>query len=434
VIPDWLVHPVPHQGVEGAALNAFVLLDVALIVALARVLGGLMVRIRQPRVVGEILAGVLLGPTLIGSDISEWIAPLEVRPMLGALATIALVMFMFIAGIEYDPTKIRGRAHQAGLLAVASVGLPALLGFPIAMVMHTGAYAGPEGSSFFVFALFIGAALSVTAFPVMAHILMERGQLNSRLGSLGIATTCIMSVLMFTYIAVAGAVATASGFSGLAVKLGLTAAIGVLSLVIVQPALARFLGTRMTGDELDPTGLAVVLTGMVVYGLLADRLGINALVGGFAWGLLITRDEAVRASIAAKVRDVSMSFFLPIFFAISGFATDLKQIDAGAVPVLVLFLGAAVVSKFIGAAPARTFGMSWRETWFLGALFNTRGLLVLVVGLIGLQAAIITPLTFTMIVVVALITNLMTLPIMEALSRSEHAVRPVARVAASENA
>src|SRR5947207_6323229 len=210
-----LLHPAAHnltnlpgQPPHTPTLIAYVLLDVFLIVALARILGGLMTRIGQPRVVGEILAGVLLGPTLLGADLSFFVSPAEARPVLSAIATIALVLFMFLAGVEYDTEVIRGRAGQAGMLAFLAVAIPALLGFPVAAIMHNATSAGPKVADFLPFALFIGASLAVTAFPVMAHILMERGQLNSKMGGLGVASTGIMSILMFLFIAFASSVAS----------------------------------------------------------------------------------------------------------------------------------------------------------------------------------------------------------------------------------
>ena len=408
-----LLHPAPHANVIGPTLVAYVLLDVFLIVALARVLGNLMTKIGQPRVVGEILAGVILGPTLLGKDLSFFLAPAESQVVLQAIATIALIAFMFLAGVEYDTNVIRGRAGQATTLAVSSVAIPALLGFPVAAAMHNATFAGAKGADFLPFALFIGAALAVTAFPVMAHILMERGQLNSPMGGLGIATTGIMSILMFAYIGFAAATASKS-YGSFAVKYVEAAIFVVGSFVLVRPLLARILPRMVRGGELSGSGIGLALSGMVLWGLIADRVGIQALVGGFIWGAIMPQDHAVRHTLAAKTKDFAMVFLLPIFFAFSGFKTDLKLVFHGnAVIPMILVLVAAVGGKFLAVAPARTFGLTWPETGILGALCNTRGLLVLVAGLIGLQAEIISPTTFTIIVIVALVTNLMTLPLLK---------------------
>jgi Kef-type K+ transport system membrane component KefB len=422
-MPYSLLTPAAPTNVSGATLIAYVLLDVFLIVVLARLLGTLMTRISQPRVVGEILAGVLLGPTLIGNDLSLWIAPAEARPVIATIATLALIMFMFLAGVEFDASTVAGRGKQAGILAVLAVAIPAAVGFPLAAVMHSSTYAGANGRSFLPFALFIGAALSVTAFPVMAHILMERGELNTKMGSLGVAATGLMSILMFLYIAFAGAVAS-GGFGSLLTKVALIVVFGLVSWFIAKPILARQLPQSLANGV--PTGqtMAIIFAGMVLYGLIGDRIGIHALVGGFVWGLILPSDRAFRIAVAAKIRDVAMIFLLPVFFALAGFSTDLKLLTPETFLIVLLVLLAAIGSKLLAVVPARAFGLEWREIGILGALFNTRGLLVLVVGLIGLNLEIITTITFTITVVVALVTNLLTLPLLNRFSR--RAVAPMA--------
>lgn len=407
---DWIDSLAPPTDVNGPVLVAYVLFDIFLIVILARVLGNLLAKIGQPRVVGEILAGILLGPTLLGETLSQVIAPLEARGALNALGTLALILFMFLAGAEFDMARIRGRVGQAGLLAFLCVAIPAVLGFPVASVLYTEAYAAP-GIDFLPFALLLGSALSVTAFPVMAHILMERGELNSPLGSLGVAAGGICSVLMFLYIAFAAATA-AGGFSRFLLNLGLIVTFGVVSWFVIRPFLARTLPSMFLNNVLSGTGVAIVFAGMVLYGLITHLLDINALVGGFVWGMILPVDHALRKHLADKVRDVALVLLLPVFFALAGFSTDLKLISPETFLALVVMLAAAIVGKFLAAVPAKIFGLSWHDVGILGALFNTRGLLVLVVGLIGLQLDIITTLTFTIFVVVALVTNLMTLPLL----------------------
>jgi Kef-type K+ transport system membrane component KefB len=267
------------------------------------------------------------------------------------------------------------------------------------------------------FALFIGAALSVTAFPVMAHILMERGELNSPIGSFAVATTGIMSVLMFTFIAFAAAVASAAGYGPLLAKLGLMVLFAVVSVLVMRPLLNRVYGEAGQTNELRGNQLAIAFGGMLLYALIAHQIGINALVGAFFWGLLLPNIRELREDIAGRMRDVAMVLFLPVFFAMAGFSTDLRLLTLETVPIIMLVLLAAIGGKFLSAAAATRFGYSWSEAGFLGALFNTRGLLVLVVGLIGRELEIITSLTFTVFVIVALTTNLMTLPLLNLFSR-----------------
>jgi Kef-type K+ transport system membrane component KefB len=408
-------------------VTAYVLLDIFLIVVLARLLGSLMEKIGQPRVVGEIIAGILLGPTLLGS-LSLVIAPAQARPIMGNVATVALIMFMFLAGVEFDASRVKGRVGQASLLAILSVAVPAALGFLVALVMHNDSFTGPAGDDFVAFALFIGASISVTAFPVMAHILMMRGELNSQMGSLGVATTAIMSILMFTYIALAGALASGAGPIAAVRQIVYIIIFAVVSWFVVRPLVGRWLAGASDAEG-RPTGngMAILFGGMVLYGLVGHLIGINALVGGFAWGLVLPADRRMREAISARVRDVAMVFLLPIFFAQAGFATDLKLLTPAALPALLVFLAASVAAKFVAAAPARAFGLSWRDVGVLGALLNTRGLLVLVAGLIGLQLEIINQLSFTVIVIMALVSNLMTLPLLKRFG----APRPAAGLAAA---
>ena len=413
---NWVQNLVPPNNLTGPILISYVLFDIFLIGVTARLMGNALVRIGQPRVVGEMMAGIMLGPTLLGQNLSEVITPMSVRPILNGIATLALIMFMFLAGIEYDVSKVKGRGVHAGLLALLSVAVPAILGFPLANAMHNGDFAGPAGQSLLPYALFIGAALSVTAFPVMAYILIERGELNSPMGALGIASAGLISVLMFTYIAFASAVASASGFGDLAINILLVIMFGVASWFIIRPLIARFFHPAIQQELIPGNALALISSGMVLFGLIAHLIGINALVGGFVWGLILPTDLKFRKAVAAKVQDIAMVFFLPIFFAMSGFSTDLKLITIPHLPVVFLVLLAAIGGKFLAAIPARALGLGWSEVGILGTLFNTRGLLVLVVGLIGLELEIITNLTFTIIVVVALITNLMTLPLLKLIS------------------
>jgi Kef-type K+ transport system membrane component KefB len=412
---NFLENLAPPENLSNATMVTYTLIDIFLIVVLARILGNLMTRISQPRVVGEILAGLILGPTLLGNNLSLTIAPVEVRPVLSTFATLALALFMFIAGVEFDQERVKGRVGQAGILAFSAIAVPALLGFPVASALASPAYMGPAADSVLPFALFIGAALSVTAFPVMAHILMERGELNTKMGSLGVASTGIMSVLMFSYIALAVTVASASGVTDFLIKIGLILLFGLATWFAVRPLVQRLL----PGDQVTGNGMAICFAGLTIYAAISHQLGINAMVGGFFFGLILPTNFPLRASISAKVKDIAMIYFLPIFFAMAGFQADLKLLTPATLPAVALVLLTAILAKFLAALPARAFKMSWPETGTLAALFNTRGLLVLVAGLIGLQFEMITNLTFTIIVIVALVTNLMTVPLLNLFSKRQ---------------
>jgi Kef-type K+ transport system membrane component KefB len=414
----WLQNLNPPVNLTSSSYLAYVLFDVFLIIFLARLVGNLMVRIGQPRVVGEILAGILLGPTLLGDNLSQVVTPVEVRPALGALATLGLINFMFLAGLEFEVSRVRDKVRSAVVIAALAVAIPGLLGFPLGSILRSEIYSTAE---LLPFALFLGSALSVTAFPVMAHILMERGELNSPLGGLGVAIAGVISVLMFGYIAFAGTLAAGEGL-GSFIANGIFVALFILGAVFfVRPLLRRLLSAQGEGGKIDGTGVAVIFGGMLVFGLLGHILKIHAMVGGFLWGLILPLTFEQRHEISLKIRDLAMIAFLPIFFAMSGFSTDLKLLTPAQLPAIGLILAAAVAGKFSAAAIGRSFGLSWSDVGKLGALLNTRGLLVLVAGLIGLQLQIITTLTYTIIVIVALVTNLMTLPLLNLFSKTREA-------------
>ncbi len=425
-----ILHPAPHSTATG--VTAFVLLDILLVVVLARLLGTLANRFGQPRAVGEIIAGILLGPTLIGHDLSFFIAPREARPALSAIATLALVLFMFLVGVEFDRSMVKGRQGQAVVLGLLSVAIPVAAGVPVAIWMHGSRFAGPNGASLLPFVLFVGACLSVTALPVIAHVLLERGELNTRVGGIGLAASGVASVAMFSCVGLASVVTGVGGFGPFLVKLLLIVLTGGGARFLIRPVLRRVLRrNRPWGGAPSSDDMTVVFAGLLLSALVADRLGVNAMVGAFAWGVVIPADPGLRRAVADRLSDAARVLLLPVFFAYSGLFTDLRLLTPSVFPVLVGVLMVAVATKLVAALPARLYGMTWREAGALGALMNTRGLVLLVVGLIGLNLHVITQAAFTIFVVVALATNLMTGPLLDLLGRRGEPVEPsFAQVAA----
>jgi Kef-type K+ transport system membrane component KefB len=407
------LHPAPPHP-SGSGTTAFLLLDLALVVVLARLLGNVANRFRQPRAVGEIVAGLLLGPTLIGRDLSFYVVPREVRPAISGIATLALVLFMFRVGVEFNRAAVRGREGPAVVLGLLSVAVPVVLGFPVAAAMHTSRYAGPTGASLLPFSLFIGACLSVTALPVIGHVLLERGEINSRSGAVALAAAAVASVAMFAYIGLTSAVIDARGYGPFLIKLVVVAGAAILVRRFLRPAVRRLLrSTRRAPGGLTGDGMAVVFGGLLLCALLAEVIGINAMVGAFVWGVVMPSATGFRLWLTERLGHVASVLLLPVFFAFAGLSADLRLITPTTLPVLALVLAAAVASKFLAALPGRFYGMGWREVGSLAALMNTRGLVLLVVGLIGLDLQVITAATYTIVVVVALVTNVMTGPLMD---------------------
>jgi Kef-type K+ transport system membrane component KefB len=422
---------------------AFVLLDLTVILAAARAVGGLFRRIGQPTVVGEIIAGVLLGPTLLGATVFTWsdppsalhcdaslagttiapsisscLFPPQAQSALGIIGQVALVFFMFLVGTDLDYSMLKGRARATATVAVGATLIPVVLGVLIAPALYSSKFVGGFGTdtqpSNAAFGLMVGAMLAVTAFPVMAHILQEKGLSRSRMGSVGIASTAVLSVLMFLVLATAVAVARNDSATEVVAKWVIAAAyVGVL-FGVVRPLLAP-LGRRIEehgGLTSNTFGGIMIMVFASAY--IADRIGINVIPGAFLLGAILPARDIVRRDIAVRLREVTVVVLLPVFLAYSGLRTDFTKLGISFVAGIALFLVAGIVGKLVGGmVSARAGGLSWQEGSVLGVLMNCRGLLVLVVALAALNTGVITPQLQTGAVLMALITTAMTGPLFD---------------------
>lgn len=389
-----------------------VLLALAVVILAARLVGWAAVGVGQPRVVGEILAGVLIGPSalgLVGGVVAtDRLFPAEVRTSLGMIGQFGLLMFMLTVGVVFEPSGVGRRWPTVGLLAVAVVAAPVVIGFALAPVLDSNHFS--TGSSSTAFALFLGAMLSVSAFPVTVRILEELGLERSGLGVVAIAAAAIVTVLMFVVSAMASAVADGAGGGDLAaVPIRAVVYLGVM-FIVVRPVL------RSVGDHIAalPTGgaLAVVAVITLISARLAVEADLGVIVGGFVAGVVLPRRETLGPLVIARTSDLVGAVLLPVFLATSGLITDLTTVGAGSLPGIGLFLVAAVVSKLlVGWAVARAVGLAHHEARVLGALMNCRGLLVLVIGMTAVEAGVITSQMQVGSVVVALVTTMMTGPL-----------------------
>jgi Kef-type K+ transport system membrane component KefB len=434
--------PPPVLGPSEVA--AFVLADLALILAVARLVGGLFVKLNQPRVVGEIVAGILIGPTVLGGTLArapmpppgpgaEPVAavagtglvndlfPLQAFAFLNLLGQVALVFYMFLVGLELDQRLLRGRGRQIGVMASAVVAVPIGLAFAAGGFFDDPTWK-PPGVSTTTFLLFLGAGLSVTAFPVMARILQEKGLMASTMGAVGVGAAAVVTVLMFLAIAAASASAAGSGvIAGVGIKLGLTVALIVVLLLVVRPIMGLLTRRWRPGQPLG-TLLAVMLIGALATGLATDRFIGVALVGGFLFGAAVPATEGLAEAVIERMEDAVVLFFLPIFLAVSGLRTDLRLITLDLVPGLLLFLALMVVGKWaVGYLSGRAVGLRSNEANTIGVLLNCRGLLILVVALIGLGLTppVITPQMQAVFVIGAIVTTLMTGPLVDVFARRE---------------
>ncbi len=432
-------------GLRPDGVLAFVLLDVLIILVAARAVGALARKVGQPAVVGEILAGVLLGPTLLGPTLFAWdqpwnwlqceqaltslpaemrqpsitacLFPPQARSVLGILGQIALVLFMFLVGLELDFSLLKGKVKGILTVAVGVVALPIALAFLIAPALYNSKFVAmfgtPAQPSRASFTLMVGAMLSVTAFPVMARILQEKKLTQSPMGSIGVAAAAVVTVLMFLAVAVASGVATNQGPSSLGVKFLLTGVYLAVLFLLVRPALAP-LGRAYEAKGLTPGMFAGIIALVLASAYVAHRLGINVIVGGFVAGAVLPARSGLFRDMASRLSDLTAIVLLPIFLAFSGLATDFTRLGLSFLGGIALFLVAGVVGKWAGGALfARLGGLSWAEGNVIGVLMNCRGLLVLVVGLIAFQQGVISAPLQVGGVLMALITTAMTGPLFD---------------------
>ncbi|MFZ8997384.1 MAG: cation:proton antiporter [Ilumatobacteraceae bacterium] len=401
-----------------------VLLALAVVVASARCVGAVALRLGQPRVVGEIVSGILLGPSVLGlvanGRVVDRLFDVPTRNALGVLGQIALLLFMFGVGLSMDTAMLRGRARAYGSVAVSVVAAPVVGGFALLPVLHDDRFTTTSGTaqvSAVAFALLVGAMLSVTAFPVMYRILQEHGLERTELGVLATAAAAVVTVLMFVVVAIATAVHEGAGVAAI-VRVPIESTLYLAGMAfVVRPALARMVGERFEAGVERPETFALVFVVLFGSGWLAAEVGLGVIVGGFVAGLVLPARELLSPVIARRLGDLVTAVLLPVFLAVSGLATDLTTLGFAWLPGLALLLVAAVLSKWlVGAAVARLVGLGTRDANALGILLNCRGLLVLVVGVIGLEEGIITPQLQVGSVLVALVTTAMTSPMFLAVS------------------
>jgi Kef-type K+ transport system membrane component KefB len=384
----------------------FLLLDLALVISLARLLGAVARRIGQPPVIGEVLAGVLLGPTLFGEGFSAALFPTDVRPFLTALANVGVAVFMFVVGLELERTLLRGRGRIAVTVSVSSVVLPFALG--AALALHLVRDHPTENRLGFV--LFIGAAMSVTAFPVLARILSDRGMLRTTLGGLALTCAAVDDVLAWTLLAV---VVTISGGGGGAVWLLALCPLYVAAMFgLVRPALRRVVtsGATLTGGH-----LALVLVGLLVSAAITEAVGLHFIFGAFLFGAVVPREgtEALRHALLERVGEFNTTLLLPVFFIVAGLQVDLSGIGTAGLVELGLILLVAIGGKFGGAfAGARLHHLPVRQSAALATLMNARGLTELIILSVGLQLGVLDRPLYSIMVVMAVVTTAMAGPLL----------------------
>ena len=397
------------------------LAQIVVILLVVRALGWLLSRIGQPVVVGEMLAGILLGPSILGAlwpGAYDAIFPLGSVRFLGAVSQLGLIVFMFLVGATLRVAELRGRGHTAVLTSHASIVIPLFLGAATSLLLY--GQLAPQDVRFVPFALFVGAALSVTAFPVLARILAERDLTGTRLGALALASAAVDDVSAWCILAVVASTARgATSITSAAVALVGTALFAVALLKFVRPRLEP-LATRSRGQSgLSRDVLALVVIIALASAWVTQSLGTHALFGAFIGGVAMPKDEEFIRKLTQPLEDVILVILLPLFFAVTGVRMSLHDVGTpGMWSLFVLLLVIAVAGKLVGsAAAARASGLSWRESLSLGTLMNTRGLMGLVILNAGVELGVLSRPLFVMLVLVSIITTMITTPTLSLLYR-----------------
>jgi Kef-type K+ transport system membrane component KefB/nucleotide-binding universal stress UspA family protein len=395
---------------------ARLLAQAVLIIAASRLVGLLARRIHQPFVIAEIVAGILLGPSLLG-----WLAPgvsaaLFPPASLGTMQLVAqmgVVLFMFLVGLELDPALLRGRGHTSVVISHTSIVVPFLLGSGLAFYLYPR-FSDPS-VSMTAFALFMGAAMSITAFPVLARILTERHLLRTRVGAVTIACAAVDDVTAWCILAFVVATARSTGIDAAIATTGLALAYIAVMFIVARPLLVRLAARVATPDAMSQNVVAFVLVLVFLSSWATELIGIHALFGAFLFGAMLPKQGGFARALAEKLEDLVLVAFMPLFFAYSGLRTEIGLLDSASDwLVCALIIAIACAGKFGGSALAARFtGLGWRESGALGVLMNTRGLMELIVLNIGLDLGVISPTVFSMMVLMALFTTFITTPILE---------------------
>jgi len=410
-----------------------VLIALLTIMVAARLIGGLFRYLRQPAVIGEVIAGIVLGPSLLGSvapEVASALLPAQVTPFLGVIAQVGVILFMFTVGLELDTTLLRQRTHATVAVSHASIMLPFLLGGCLALYLYPRL--ASDHVPFTTFALFIGVSMSVTAFPVLARILTDRGLSRSPLGVVALTCAAIDDVTAWCLLSfVIGFVKAESG-SGVYIAARSLVYVAVM-LAVVRPLLVRLARAQERREHVAQDAVAVLLALLLASALMTEWIGIHALFGAFLVGAIVPHDSRLAHQIQEKLRDVVVVFLLPAFFAFTGLRTQISLvsgIDEWLICALIIVVASA--GKFGGSLIAgRITQMTWHDASALGILMNTRGLVELIVLNIGYDLGIISPTLFAMLVIMALVTTAATTPILDLITRRERVASEAAKFAVS---
>ncbi len=396
------------------------LIQVIAVLLTVRLFGSLFRYIGQPGVIGEIVAGIVLGPSLLGQFFPEafnFLFPTESLTNLGLLSQVGLVLFMFVIGMELDFSVLKNKINETLVISHAGILVPFFLGI-VASYWIYEEYAATY-TSFLPFALFIGISMSITAFPVLARIIQERNMTKSPIGTLSIASAANDDVTAWCLLAVVIAITKAGSFASALYSIGLTAVYIVVMFAVIRPILKKVGAVYANQEVINKSFVSFILLILIVSSTVTEVIGIHALFGAFMAGVVMPTNLGFRKVMMEKVEDIALVFFLPLFFAFTGLRTEIGLINS---PDLWLVCGllvtVAIVGKLGGCAiAARLVGESWKDSLTVGTLMNTRGLMELVALNIGYEMGVLPPSIFVILVIMALVTTFMTTPLLHFVER-----------------
>lgn len=388
------------------------LLALAAVVVTGRLLGPVFRRVGQPPVIGEVLGGILLGPSLLGfisPAAYNFILPPEVAPLLGVVAQIGVLIYMFLIGLELNPELLRKRMNATLAISLSSIVLPFSLGAGLAAYVYSRL--APANVPFTGFALFLGLAMSITAFPVLARILSDLGMTQTKMGTTALACAAAADVAAWCLLAFVVGVVQSTPASALTVAVW-TAAFVAFIFVMIRPIATRVVARL---EDHSPTQgiVALALVGLLLSAWATEAIGIHAVFGAFLFGVIIPHESRIARTLHQNLESLTI-LLLPAFFAFTGMRTEIGLLRGGYEWFICgVIIAVATAGKFGGTfLAARISGLSRRESIALGALMNTRGLMELIVLNVGLELGVISPVLFTMMVVMALVTTLAATPVL----------------------
>ncbi len=391
------------------------LLALAVVIATARIMGRLFSIFNQPTVIGEVIGGILLGPSLLGRfapEVYSYILPKSVSPIMGIIAQLGVILYMFLVGLELDLKVLKKSGHKTLAISHASIIFPFLLGALLALKLYTD-YA-PEGISFTVFSLFLGASMSITAFPVLARIISDKKLQKTELGAITLTCAAIDDVTAWCLLAFIVSAAQVTMMSAV-YTLILTILYIAVMFIFVRPIVTKTVYKLDQHKMIAEGELAIICLGIFVSALATESIGIHAIFGAFLFGAILPENSKLAQDLDFRLQDLVRVIFLPCFFAFTGMRTEIglvSTLDDWLICGLIILV--ATAGKFGGSLfAAKFYGFGWRDSAAIGILMNTRGLVELIVLNIGLDLGIISPRLFAMLVIMALATTFMTGPFLE---------------------